>query len=262
MTMRLAIAGALGRTGRRVLELAAGDERFQIVAAITSSTSADGGSNVRAGGKDIRIVDRLDGECDVLVDFSTPAGTQHWLHVCRDRGIAMVIGTTGHDETGRGRIQSAAGRIPIVFAANFSVGIEVLRRAVGDVLRRLGPGFDIEIVETHHRMKVDAPSGTALLLAGEIERARRSMAGEPVTFVHGREGPVGPRKIGEVGVHAVRMGEIVGQHEVYFSGSGETILLKHTAHSRDTFAAGALRAAAWVVAKRPGLYSLGDVLTS
>jgi 4-hydroxy-tetrahydrodipicolinate reductase len=172
----------------------------------------------------------------------------------------MVIGTTGHDEAARARICDAARRIPIVMAANFSVGVDVLRRALGDVVRRLGADFDIEIVETHHRLKVDAPSGTALLLAREIEQARSRAAGRNVKFVHGREGAAGPRKADEVGIHAVRMGEIVGQHEVYLSGPGETIMLKHTAHSRDTFAAGALRAAAWIVGKPVGEYSLSDVL--
>lgn len=257
--IQLAIAGALGRTGRRVLELAAGDDRFHVAAALTSKTCSDCGSTIRAGGIDIRIVDRIEGACDVLIDFSTPAGTLEWLEFCRGRGIAMVIGTTGHNEKALDTIRTAAKQIPILVAANFSVGIEVVRRAVGEVVKRLGVAYDVEIVETHHRMKVDAPSGTALLLAKEIENAKKQVHSQAVEFVHGREGAAGPRKTSEVGIHAVRMGEIVGQHEVYLSGPGETIMLKHTAHSRDTFAAGALRAAAWIAGKRPGLYAFGDI---
>lgn len=258
--IQLAIAGALGRTGRRVLELAAGDDRFHVAAAITSKTCTDCGSSVRAGGKDIRIVDRIDGACDVLIDFSTPTGTLEWVELCRGRGIAMVIGTTGHNEKALETIRAAAKEIPILVAANFSVGIEVVRRAVGEVVKRLGGAYDVEIVETHHRMKVDAPSGTALLLAKEIENAKRQAHSQSVEFVHGREGAAGPRTTSEVGIHAVRMGEIVGQHEVYLSGPGETIMLKHSAHSRDTFAAGALRAAAWIVGKQPEWYTLADVI--
>lgn len=269
--IQLAIAGALGRTGRRVLELAMGDPRFHVAAAITSSDCSDCGTTVRANGKEVRIVARLTTPCRVLVDFTTTEGTQMWLTNCVERKVAMVIGTTGHSESTLQKIRDASRQIPIVFSANFSIGVEVVRRALQQLVHSLGPNYDVEIVETHHRNKVDAPSGTALMLAAALGGAMQKAIGdgrgnnggspvEDVRLMHGRRGAVGPRGRGEVGIHAIRMGDVVGRHEIHFGGPGETITIAHEALSRDTFAAGALRAAAWLVDQPPGLYTMANVV--
>lgn len=269
--IQLAIAGALGRTGRRVLELAMGDPRFLVAAAITSTGCSDCGTTVRAHGKEVRIVDHLATPSRVLVDFTTTEGTQMWLASCVERKMAMVIGTTGHSEGTLQKIRDASRQIPIVFSANFSIGVEVVRRALQQLVCSLGQNYDVEIVETHHRNKVDAPSGTALLLAEALRGAMQKAIGDgcgkedgcPVgdaRLVHGRRGAVGPRSRGEVGIHAVRMGDVVGRHEIHFGGPGETITLAHEALSRDTFAAGALRAAAWLADQPPGLYTMANVV--
>ncbi len=255
--IRLAIAGATGRTGQRVLTLATQDDRFTVSGALTADGCSLIGTTVPAAGSDVKIVDSLDAPCDVLIDFSVPEGTMSWLEVCQARGIPLVTGVTGHSEDQLGRLHRAAKDIAIVRASNFSVGVQAMLGAVARLARELGAGYDVEIVETHHRHKIDAPSGTALTLADEIAAAT-GRSRDSVTF--GREGRVGERPSGQIGVHAVRMGEIVGQHEVHFSGPGETLTLRHTAHSRDTFAAGALRAAAWVVGKQPGAYTMSNVI--
>ena len=242
--IRLAVAGAAGRMGRCVLEVAAHDSRFEVVAAIDLGTQ------------------QLIPACDVLIDFTDAAGTIEWLKTCESRRLPMVMGTTGHDEAQLTRITQVARGIAVVKAANFSVGVQVVLGVVGRIVAELGDEYDIEIVETHHRHKSDAPSGTALSLLAEIQRGTEQVRGRkgPDHVVFGRRGKVSERSKGEIGVHAIRMGEIVGQHEIHFSGPGETITLRHTAHSRETFAAGALRAAAWIIGRPPGLYSMRNVL--
>lgn len=253
--IRLAVAGASGRTGSRVVELASRDERFEVVFALTRSDCPDLGKPIQVGRRELSITDTIDGGCDVLIDFTVAEGTMAWLEVCRTRSLAMVIGATGHSEEQMARIRKAASEIPIVAASNFSIGIQTLLGVVGRIARELGDAYDVEIVEAHHRGKIDAPSGTALSLADEIAQAT-GRTREDVIF--GREGKTGQRPKGQIGVHAIRMGDIVGAHDIHFSGPGETITLRHTAHSRDTFAAGALRASAWISGKRPGLYSTRD----
>jgi len=238
MTIRLAIAGAAGRMGRSTIEHAVDDPRFEIVARLERSEA------------------RTLPECDVLIDFSDAAGTMEWVEVCLKRRIPMVIGATGHEDEQATRILDASKAIGIVKAANFSVGLPAVLKIVQGLATELGDSYDIEIVEAHHRNKVDAPSGTALAIVEAIQDARN----EPKTeVVHGRSGTSGVRPRRQIGVHALRMGDVVGQHEIHFSGPGETISVRHTVHSRATFAAGALRAAAWVVGKPPGMYSMGDV---
>lgn len=257
--IRLAIAGATGRTGSRVLELAAADERFDVVAALTSPGCSSSGSPVRLGEKQRTIAESLEVDCDVLIDFTVADGTMAWLPVCKERSMPMVTGVTGHSDEQFRVIRRVAQSIAIVKASNFSVGVHVLMRLVRCAADMLGDSYDIELVEAHHRHKVDAPSGTALRLVDEILAVTGRTAGD---VVHGRCGRVGERAAGEIGVHAVRMGEIVGQHELHFSGPGETLTIRHTAHSRDTFAAGALRAASWIVGKPAGLYGFSDVMES
>ena len=255
--IRLAIAGATGRTGERVLRMALADDRFEVAAALAAAGCDAIGTTVRVGDGEVVIGDALDASCDVLIDFTVAAGTMAWLEVCLACGMPMVTGVTGHDDEQRERLQAAARTIPIVAASNFSIGIHLLIEAVKRLAVELGEAYDVEIVETHHRHKVDAPSGTALSLADAVANAT-GRGREHVVF--GRQGAIGERPAGQIGVHAVRMGEAVGRHEVHFSGPGETVSVSHEAHSRGTFAAGALHAAAWAVGKAPGLYSMRDVL--
>ena len=256
--IRLAVAGATGRMGRCVLDSVARDDRFVIAAALTLPSASGVSSTIRVGDADVPVVEALSGTTDVLIDFTTADGTMAWLEVCIARRIPMMIGATGHSDRNLARIADAAKTIPIVRAPNCSVGIAVLLSALRVIARQLGDAYDVEIVETHHRHKADAPSGTAYAIADAIGEAKETTRAP--SHVFGRHGHSGPRAVGEIGIHAVRMGEIVGQHEIHFSGPGETITLRHTAHSRETFAAGALRAAGWVINQPPGLYSMADVL--
>lgn len=238
--IRLAVGGFKGRMGQRICALAREDPRFTLAAEFdldsVGATAA----------------------FDVLVDFSTPAGTAGFVELCKERGAGLVIGTTGHDPAQEQRIQDAAAKIAIVQASNFSVGVNVLLDLVAQTARRLGEGFDIEIVETHHVRKVDAPSGTALSMLDAILQATGRTRDKHVIF--GRQGQTGAKPKGQIAVHAVRSGDVTGRHEIIFGGTGETITITHEALSRDTFAKGALQAAQWVHDKRPGLYSMKDVL--
>ncbi len=190
----------------------------------------------------------------VLVDFSSPAIAAEAARACASAGVALVSGTTGLDDAAKKALDDAARQVPVLWEPNMSVGLFVLADVVRRALEMLGEGFDVEIVETHHAMKVDAPSGTALRLA---EIIRETRGGEIVT---GRSGKPGTRKRDEVGVLAIRGGDVVGDHVVHFLGSGERLELTHRATSRDVFAVGALRAAAWIAGKPAGRYGLTDVL--
>lgn len=256
--IRLAVAGALGRTGRRVTEMALADPRFEVVAALGSTEGRQSGVEIRGGDRSIRVSEKLAGSCDVLVDFTLPAGTMAWLGECRRLGVAFVSGVTGLSGEQLKRIEESGRAIPVMHAANFSFGVTVVRSLLERLTRSLGDGYDVEVVETHHRHKVDAPSGTAMALVEVIARARGRSPEEVI--IEGRSGHVGPRPGGQIGVHSVRMGEVVGRHVVSFSGPGETISVVHDAQSRDAFAAGALRAAAWLVGQPPGHYKVDDLL--
>jgi len=252
--IRLAVTGAAGRMGGRILELASADERFKVVAALEASGHPAVGREV-AG---VKISDRLEEDFDVLVDFSAAEATVRWLGEVLDRGKKMVIGTTGHDQRQLQAISDAARQIAILKAANMSVGINLLLRLVGQVAQVLGSEYDIEVLEAHHRFKKDAPSGTALALLEAICHALGRRPEE--VAVYGRSGKDALRQPGQIGVHAMRLGDTVGEHEVHFGTLGETIVLRHVAHTRDTFAKGALRACAWLADKPAGLYSMQDVL--
>ncbi len=256
--LELAVAGATGRMGRRILELAAQDERFQVVAALTNSGDPLSGKTLQVGAEEITIVEKLGIPCDVLIDFTVAEGTMAWLDVCERFEIPMVIGTSGHDEQQMIKIQESSRLIPMVKAVNFSPAMHAMKAVVGQLAAELTEGFDIELIEAHHRHKVDAPSGTMLMLLDEILKKTGRTREENVVF--GREGRVGEKPTGQIGVHSIRCGELAGRHEVQFGGQGETLTITHTVQSRDTFAAGALRAAAWVVEQNPGLYSLGDIV--
>jgi 4-hydroxy-tetrahydrodipicolinate reductase len=195
---------------------------------------------------------------DVAIDFSQPEATGRTLDYCLENSVALVLGTTGLSSEQRERIKAASKKVAVLYATNMSVGMNVLFSLVGKVASALGPEYDIEIVEQHHRFKKDAPSGSALTLAENICKATGREF--PGSLTHGRSGKDALRQKGTVGMHAVRAGDITGIHSVIFGTLGETITLNHAAHSRDTFARGALRAATWLVGKKAALYSMADVL--
>jgi len=253
--VRLAVTGAAGRMGTRIVELASADERFSVAVALEAPGHARIGDCIVKG---VKIVDRLEADFDVLIDFSAPDATMMYLDMVEKSGKRAVIGTTGHTAEQQAKIAQAAKRIPVVKAANMSVGVNVLLQLVARAAQVLGPDYDIEILEGHHRFKKDAPSGTALALLDSICKAIGRNPAE--TVVHGREGRDALRRAGQIGMHALRLGDTVGEHEVFFGTLGETISLKHSAHTRDTFVNGALRAAAWLADKPAGLYSMQDVL--
>lgn len=260
--IRLAVAGAAGRMGSRIIALAAADKRFDVVAALEATghpkVGQDSGDLAGLGRTGLPIQDRTETEFDVLIDFSLPSGTIHWLEYCLTFKRAMLIGTTGHNPEQLTVIEEAARTIPLLKASNMSVGVNLLFKLVGQVAVALGDEYDIEIVEAHHRFKADAPSGTAITLRDSILRATRRDAEKDV--IYGRHGQTGPRPPRQIGMHALRVGDTVGEHEVHFGTLGETVTLKHSAHTRDTFVQGTLRAAAWLAGKPAGRYTMNDVL--
>ncbi len=240
--LRITLNGAAGRMGRAIEACAQREPAtYEIVA--------------RAGRSD--QVEVIEG-CDVVIDFSGPEATAPVLAACRAARKGLVLGTSGHSAPERAAIAAAATDIPVVFAANFSVGVNTLFWLTRQAARILGPAFDLEIIEVHHRLKKDSPSGTARRLAEILAEARG--LDYPADARHGREGLVGARTKTEIGMHAVRGGDVVGDHTVLFADAGERLELVHRASSRETFAAGALRAAAWLVGRSPALYDMEDVL--
>lgn len=198
------------------------------------------------------------GACDVVVDFSHSSATDAICQACLGAGKPLVSGTTGHSHEEHALLEKAAKSLPIVLSPNFSVGVNTLFWLTRRAAELLGKDFDLEIVETHHRLKKDAPSGTARRLAEILCQVRKLDYAKNVA--HGREGMMGERPAAEIGVHSIRGGDVVGDHTVTFAGRGERLELAHKASSRETFAVGALRAARWIVGRPPGLYSMEDVL--
>jgi 4-hydroxy-tetrahydrodipicolinate reductase len=196
-------------------------------------------------------------KADVVVDFTSAEASVAHARACAARGVAMVVGSTGFTPALTDELRACAKTVPIVAAPNTSVGVNLVIRMAAELARVLGPGFDVEILEAHHRMKKDAPSGTALRLADVIAEAL-GRTREDLTFA--REGQVGARPAKEIGVQTLRGGDVVGEHTVYFFGEGERIELTHRATNRDQFGLGALRAARWVAGRAPGLYDMADVL--
>ncbi|MCC7487737.1 MAG: 4-hydroxy-tetrahydrodipicolinate reductase [Burkholderiales bacterium] len=262
--MRVAVAGASGRMGRMVIDATLRAPGARLVAALERKGDAHVGRDagelagapcgVRVG-EDIAAALR---ECDVLIDFTRPEGTLAHLAACAGAGVRLVIGTTGFTDTERGRIAAAASRIAVAMAPNFSVGVNVLLRLVETAARTLGAGYDVEIVEAHHRHKVDAPSGTALRM-GEV--AARALGRDlRACAIYGREGVTGERDDATIGFATVRGGDLVGEHTMLFIGAGERLELTHRASSRANFATGALRAARFILERESGLYDMADVL--
>ena len=242
MSARVLVYGAAGRMGRAVIEAAAGRDD------VTIAGRVDKTDDVGAG---------LDA-CDVYIDFSSPDATRAAAIAATPRRRAAVIGTTGLRAADDEAIAALVQVAPVVVAANFSLGVNLVLGLARQAARVLGPDWDAEVVETHHRAKRDAPSGTALAIA----RAIASGHGVEYDRVkrHTRDGDVGPRPRGEIGVQSVRGGDVIGEHVAYFFGANERIEIAHRATSRSIFAAGALRAAAWAVGKPPGRYDMLDVL--
>ncbi|WP_048094556.1 4-hydroxy-tetrahydrodipicolinate reductase [Geoglobus ahangari] len=254
--MRIAVHGAAGRMGRLVIKNAV-EEGLEVVQAFdVSRVGEDAGEVAGVGKLDVPISSNVEElSCDVVVDFSVPSATMRLLEVCSEKGIKAVVGTTGFSDEQRERIGELASSTPVVLSPNFSVGVNIFWKALEMLAEKLSD-YDMEIVEIHHRFKRDAPSGTALK-AGEV---LKDAVGKDLRFVFGREGE-SLRSDEEIGIFAVRGGDVVGEHTVFFIGFGERIELTHRAWNREAFSRGAIRAAKWIAkVDKPGLYSMNDVL--
>ncbi len=261
MGAKLVIVGAGGRMGKRIISLAVESGRFDIIGAVEKAGHADigkdAGSAAGAGAIGVEIGSNYPSGAEVVIDFSLPETAEKTIEYCLENNAALVLGTTGLSDKQREKINAAGEKIPVIYGTNMSVGMNVLFSLVGKAASMLGDEYDIEIVEQHHRFKKDAPSGSALTLAENVCEAR----GKDLScIVGGRSGKDVPRQKGDIGIHAVRAGDIAGIHSVIFSTLGETVTLGHNAHSRDGFARGALRAAEWLIGKEAALYSMAEVL--
>ncbi len=263
--INVVVTGAIGRMGQRIIRLLKEEEGMRLSGALEHADHPDTGKDV---GELIGIgtlgvplsteAGELISPCDVVIDFTLPEVTVPLFRKVAGAGKSMVIGTTGFSEEQITILRTGARKTPHLLAPNMSVGVNLLFKILPRVAEALGPDYDVEIIEAHHHFKKDAPSGTAVKLAEVIAEALKR---DPeAACVHGRHGLVGERKQEEIGMHAVRGGDIVGDHTVMFCGTGERIEIVHKAASRDTFARGALRAARWIVGKPAGLYSMLDVL--
>ena len=258
----IAVHGAAGRMGLRLVALTCTDGELELAAAIDRADHASQGRDAAtlAGIEPTGIVisDALDHRVDVVIDFTTPQATRPVIEASIRTGSNMVIGTTGLSDEDQATIDEAAKKIAILQSPNMSLGVNLLFSLAGQVAKRLGDDYDIEIVEAHHRFKVDAPSGTAMGIA----RAICQTTGKDLdaAVIHGRSGPNIPRRRGEIAVHALRSGDVVGRHTVSFGTLGEELQLTHVASTRDVFARGALAAAKWLAGKSPGRYHMADVL--
>ncbi|MBE8539042.1 4-hydroxy-tetrahydrodipicolinate reductase [Geoglobus acetivorans] len=254
--MKIAVHGAAGRMGKLVIKNAV-EEGFEVVQAFdVSRIGEDAGEVAGIGNIGVPVSDNVEElSCDVVIDFSVPSATMKLLEVCAEKGVKAVVGTTGLSEEQKKRIEVIASKIPVVLSPNFSVGVNIFWKALEMLAEKLSD-YDMEIFEIHHRFKRDAPSGTALR-AGEI---LREASGKNLRFVFGREGE-SLRSDEEIGVFAVRGGDVVGEHTVFFIGFGERIELTHRAWNREAFSRGAVKAAGWIAGvDEPGLYSMKDVL--
>lgn len=262
--VKIAIAGAAGRMGRALLDEVLRAPDLKLAGALEQKGNAAVGKDagLLAGAPcGVAIVDdvsRALAGCDVLIDFTRAEAAAANLAACRKQGMRMVIGTTGFSEAQKIAIADAAREIAIVMSPNFSVGVNVAFRLLDVAAGVLGGGYDVEIMEAHHRHKVDAPSGTALRMGEVVAKALKRDLKK--TAVYGREGVTGERKDETIGFATVRGGDLVGDHTVMFIGAGERLEISHRASSRANFAAGALRAARWVASRKNGLHDMADVL--
>ncbi len=239
---RIIITGSRGRMGQALLACAARLPELEVAGAV------DAGDDLSA----------VIGRGDVVIDFSFHSATLGVAELCAQNQKTIVIGTTGHSAAEKAKITALQTQIPMVMATNFSTGVNTLFWLTRKAAEILGPNFDLEVVEMHHRLKKDAPSGTATTLLEILADVRKLQLEEALR--HGRKGIVGERTQSEIGIHAIRGGDVVGDHTVIFANDGERVELTHKASSRETFANGALRAAQWLVRQQPGLYDMQDVL--
>ncbi|MGC4078611.1 MAG: 4-hydroxy-tetrahydrodipicolinate reductase [Rubrivivax sp.] len=260
----IAVAGASGRMGRMLVEAVLASPDCRLSGALDVPGSPALGQDAGAFlGRTTGVAVTADlrtglAGADVLIDFTRPEGTLAHLALCRELGVRMVIGTTGFTPQQKAEIAAAAQQIGVVFAPNMSVGVNVVLKLLETAAKALADGYDIEIVEAHHRHKVDAPSGTALAMGEAVARALGQDLSEHAVFA--REGHTGERQPGTIGFATIRGGDIVGDHTVLFAGTGERIEISHRSNSRANYAAGSVRAARFLVAHGPGLYGMTDVL--
>jgi 4-hydroxy-tetrahydrodipicolinate reductase len=256
MNPKLIIVGAAGRMGRRITVLALESKKFEIIGTIEDKNCPEIGKDLEHAG--VKITSEFPPKADIVIDFSLPAAFDSTLNYCLKNNCSLVMGTTGLSVEQIKKIDDAAKKIPVIQATNMSVGMNLLFETVGQLAKKLGDDYDIEIVEAHHRFKKDSPSGSAMTLAEKIAAATNKKI--PDCLDIGRKGKEALRKKGTIGMQAIRLGDTVGEHSVMFGTLGETVTISHSAHSRDTFAAGAIRAALWLVGKKPARYSMADVL--
>ncbi len=261
---RIAVIGAAGKMGRAIIRAIGEHTDARLTTAVehpgSASLGADAGvlAGVAATGVAVKTGAPALSAADVWIDFSSAAASVANAHAAAAVGARIVIGTTGLSAEDKQAIALAAKKVGVVFAPNMSIGVNVMLRLVAQAARALGPDYDIEIVEAHHRAKRDAPSGTALRLAEAVaEATARDLA---TTARYTRHGDIGPRSAAEIGIQTIRGGDVVGDHTVFFLGTGERIEITHKASSRETFAHGAVRAAIWLTSQSPGLYDMRDVL--
>ena len=264
-SINVGVIGAGGRMGRMLIEAVQNNPQTTLKAAIerqgSSLVGADAGEVAAIGHLNVQIVDDLAAvisDIDVLIDFSLPDATEKNMQVCAEHNVAMVIGTTGFNEQQEQVLAKASEKITIVYAGNYSTGVNLSLKLLGMAAKAFGNDADVEIIEAHHKHKIDAPSGTAYMMAEAVAEARGQNLKD--VAIYGREGQTGEREAGTIGIHAIRGGEIIGDHTVMFIADGEVVEITHRARARMTFAAGAVRAATWVIKQEVGQYNMQDVL--
>lgn len=265
MTLKIGIVGAGGRMGRQLIQAVNNADGVELGAAFerkgSSLVGADAGELAGIGHLGVTVTDDLASQAnhfDLLIDFTRPEGTLEHIAFCVAHNKKMVIGTTGFDDAGKQAIKSASEKISIVFASNYSVGVNLVFKLLEKAAKVMGDYCDIEVIEAHHRHKVDAPSGTALSMG---EHIAKTLGRDLKTHgVFAREGITGERKRDEIGFATIRAGDVVGEHSVWFADEGERVEIAHKASSRMTFANGAVRAAKWLQTKQNGLFDMTDVL--
>lgn len=263
--IKVGVIGAGGRMGRMLIEAVQNNPQTTLNAAIerqgSSLVGADAGEVAAIGHLGVQIVDDLKSvidDIDVLIDFSLPVATEQNMQICAQHNVAMVIGTTGFNEQQEQVLKDASEKVAIVYAGNYSTGVNLSLKLLNMAAKAFGNDADVEVIEAHHKHKIAAPSGTAFMMAEAVADARGQNLKE--VAVYGREGQTGERQAGSIGIHAIRGGEIIGDHTVMFIADGEVVEITHRARARMTFAAGAVRAATWVVKQEVGQYNMQDVL--
>lgn len=263
--IKIGVIGAGGRMGRMLIEAVQDNPKTTLSAAIerqgSSLVGTDAGELAAIGRLNVPVVDDLRAvidEIDVLIDFSLPDATEQNMQICAEHNVAMVIGTTGFSPEQEQVLSEASTHIAIVYAGNYSTGVNLSLKLLGMAAKAFGNDADVEIIEAHHKHKIDAPSGTAYMMAEAVAKARGQDLKE--VAIYGREGQTGARETGTIGIHAVRGGEIIGDHTVMFIADGEVVEITHRARARMTFAAGAVRAATWITEQGRGQYNMQDVL--